>query len=62
MIEGLPSHLVTSKQVAAYLGASLAKVYRLIRTGRLQAFKIGGEWRISTEAVRQFLENSIHVK
>lgn len=50
------------KSVALYLDASVPKVYRLIRTGRLQAFKVGGEWRISTEAVRQFLEDSIPIE
>lgn len=54
--------LLDVKSVAAYLDVSVPKIYRLIRSGRLQAFKVGGEWRISTEAVRQFLEDNINVE
>jgi excisionase family DNA binding protein len=49
------------RRVADYFGVSIPTVYRLIRSGKLNAHKVGGQWRISSEAVRQFLEDQIHV-
>jgi excisionase family DNA binding protein len=47
--------------VAAYLGVSVPTVYRLLRNKKLKGVKVGGQWRISTEALRQFLEDSINL-
>jgi excisionase family DNA binding protein len=33
----------------------------LVRSGRLKAFKVGGQWRISRQAIRQFLEDQIRL-
>lgn|SRR5512134_808374 len=48
-------------EVAAYLGVSVPNLYRLLRSGRLRGHKVGGQWRISEEALRQFLEDGIRV-
>jgi excisionase family DNA binding protein len=47
-------------EVAAYLGKSVPTVYRLIRSRKLRASKVGGEWRISDKALRDFLEDGIN--
>lgn len=43
--------LKSAKEVAGYLGVSDATVYRLLRSGQLQASVIGGQWRISDRDV-----------
>lgn len=48
-------------EVATYLAVSVLSVYRRLRTGRLRGHKVGGQWRISDDAVRQFLEDEIRV-
>ncbi|MGE0854374.1 MAG: helix-turn-helix domain-containing protein [Hyphomicrobiaceae bacterium] len=60
MRDPLPERLFTPREVAGYLGASVSKVYRLIHAGKLRASKIGGEWRISHEAVRDLLEDGLY--
>jgi excisionase family DNA binding protein len=40
---------MSPREVAEYLGVSIAVVYRLIRANKLAAVKIGGQYRISTE-------------
>jgi len=61
MNDGLPSPPMSVQQVADYLGVSTRVVYRLIRSGQVRAFKVGGRWRISKDAVRQFIEEQIQV-
>ena len=43
--------LVTVNDVAEVLQVSQKTVYRMIRDGRLSAFKIGQAWRIPKEAL-----------
>jgi excisionase family DNA binding protein len=49
-------------EVAAYLHQSEQSVYRQIRSKKLQASKVGGEWRISDEAICKLLEDGMNVK
>jgi excisionase family DNA binding protein len=53
--------LSSAPAVADYLGNSLPNVYRLLRNKKLKGVKVGGQWRISAEALRQFLEDSINL-
>lgn len=48
-------------EVVAFLSLSMPSVYRLLRAGRLRGHKVGGQWRISDAAVRQFLEDEINM-
>ena len=48
-------------EVATYLAVSVLGVYRRLREGSLRGHKVGGKWRISDDAVRQFLEDQIKV-
>lgn len=59
--EPKPARLKSPHEIAAYLAISLPNLYRLLRTGRLHGSKVGGQWRISDDAVRQFLEDEINV-
>ena len=54
--EGLNHNLVlTVSEVAALLSLERAKVYLFIQENLLEAFKLGSEWRIRTESVRNLL-------
>jgi excisionase family DNA binding protein len=61
MINTLPPPPMSPREVAEYLGVSIAVVYRLIRANKLAAVKIGGQYRISPAAVQRLLENIIDV-
>jgi excisionase family DNA binding protein len=62
MPEPLPDRLYTVAEVARYFGKSVPTVYRLVQRKKLRASKIGGEWRISDEAVCKLLEDGMNVK
>jgi excisionase family DNA binding protein len=62
VIEPVPNRLRSVREVAAYLGQSEQSVYRRIRTKQLQASKVGGEWRISDEAICKLIEDGMNVK
>jgi excisionase family DNA binding protein len=62
MPEPLPKRLRDVSEVAAYLGKSEQFVRRSIHSKRLEAIKVGGEWRISDEAICKFLEDGMNVK
>ena len=50
--------LMTVNEVAAALRLSRSRVYELIATGDLLAYRPGGRIRIPAEAVRTFLRDS----
>ncbi len=45
----------TVQQVMSYLQVSDETVYRYIRSGKLKAVRSGGLWRVSREALEEFL-------
>ena len=52
---GIPAHYTTDEyytpqSLAAKWGCSKDVVYDLLRTGKLQGFKLGRDWRISDSA------------
>jgi excisionase family DNA binding protein len=61
MTNPLPPPPLTPREVAEYLGVSVAVVYRLIRAGKLIAFKAGGQYRITVAAIHKLLGNEIEV-
>jgi excisionase family DNA binding protein len=61
MIDTLPPPPRSPKEVAEYLGVSIAVVYRLIRARKLAAAKVGGQYRITPAALRKLLEDRIDV-
>lgn len=50
----LASYYLTGEEVADYWRICISSVYVLIRTGRLRACKICGQWLISPEAIIEF--------
>jgi excisionase family DNA binding protein len=52
----LGAPLMTADEVAAHLRCSVELVYKLRRTGRLKAVRLGALYRWKTEVVRAFVE------
>ena len=57
-MEELPKKSYKPKEVAEMLGCTIDNVYRMIKYGNLEAFKVGGRvnMRISDTALRDFIE------
>jgi len=51
----LPTKLYTTEQAGKYLIVPTGTVLRWIKEGKLPAFKLGNNWRISEEALEEFL-------
>lgn len=49
------SMILTVPEVAAYLRVSEAKVYRLVRAGRLPVVRIGKAWRFRKDLLDKWL-------
>lgn len=58
-MEKIPKKSYKPREVAEMLGCSLDNVYRLIKEGKLQAFRIGGRvnMRITDIALQNFLDS-----
>lgn len=48
--------LLSTTQIASYLGVDKFTVYRLVTQGKLPAFKVGNQWRFRKRAVDTWLE------
>ena len=48
--------LLTVQQVMEQLHISDETIYRHIRKGKIKAIRVGGLWRISSEALDEFLK------
>lgn len=48
-------HFLTTEEVLSYLHINLRTIYRLIRTGRLPAFRVGRQWRFRKEDIEAWL-------
>lgn len=51
--------LLTIRGVAERLGLSPSKIYALVSSGKLEAYKLDGSWRVSEEQLAAFLERSL---
>lgn len=54
MLETLDD-ILTIPEIAEVLKIGTSQAYRLVRTGELKAFKSGKDWKISREALRQYI-------
>ena len=43
--------VMTVKDLAGYLSVCPSTVYRLLKCGRLPAFRVGGDWRFNVESI-----------
>jgi excisionase family DNA binding protein len=48
--------LLTTRQLQELLQVDRITIYRMLRDGRLQGFKVGGQWRFSREAIERWLQ------
>ena len=55
-LKRVPSELMTVEQVAAYLRLHKLTVYKFIRSGELQALRLGRSFRVRRADVNEFLE------
>jgi excisionase family DNA binding protein len=49
--------LLTLTEAADILQISTRTLQRMIRSGKLPALKVGGQWRVRGELLRQWVEN-----
>jgi excisionase family DNA binding protein len=47
--------LLTTRQLQDLLQIDRITVYRMLKDGRLQGFKVGGQWRFSRQAIERWL-------
>ena len=47
--------LLDFDEVAEFLNVSRPTLYRLIRSGRLRSYKVGGRWKFRPEEIEAFL-------
>ncbi len=52
--------IMTVKEVAKYLDIHPMTLYRLVREGRIPAFKVGGQWRFQKRALDRWVAQSIN--
>lgn len=48
--------VLTVAEVAQFLRLSRSKIYRMIHGKQLPAFRVGSDWRINSEQVREWLQ------
>ncbi|MGD8463694.1 MAG: PocR ligand-binding domain-containing protein [Anaerolineae bacterium] len=48
--------LLTTRQLQELLQVDRITIYRMLDDGRLEGFKVGGQWRFSRQAIDQWLE------
>jgi excisionase family DNA binding protein len=49
------SKIMTLTEVAEYLRVHSTTVYRLLKQGKLPAFKVGSDWRFDAQAIDRWL-------
>jgi len=49
--------LVTTRQLQELLQVDRITIYRMLNDGRLQGFKVGGQWRFSRQALEAWLQD-----
>ena len=52
----MPEKLLSIKQVQEILGLSERTIFRLIKNGEIQGFKIGREWRFTEADINAYIE------
>ncbi|WP_044783959.1 helix-turn-helix domain-containing protein [Bacillus thuringiensis] len=48
--------IMTIAQVAEYLQISEISTYKLVKSGKIPAFKIGRHWRVKKDDLGEFIE------
>jgi excisionase family DNA binding protein len=53
--------LITADQVAELLRTTRQTVYRLVREGKILAFRIGTDWHFKRDAIDRFMKRPLPV-
>lgn len=48
--------LMTPPELAVYLGIGKNRAYELLKKGTIKGFRIGATWKVSKEAVEQYIK------
>ena len=48
--------LLTARQLQELLQVDRITIYRMLSDGRLEGFKVGGQWRFSRQAIQGWLK------
>ena len=54
--------LLTTEQVAGYLGVDKFTVYRLVTQKKIQAFRVGSQWRFKRSVIEEWLMRNSNIK
>jgi len=54
---GSNSDILTLKEVAEYMRVNTATIYRLVRTGKIPAFRVGNRWRFRKTSIDEWLQS-----
>jgi excisionase family DNA binding protein len=49
--------LLTTKQLQELLQVDRVTIYRMLKEGRLEGFKVGGQWRFARHAIQRWLQD-----
>jgi len=49
--------ILTIKQVADYLQLNEKTIYRIIKTGQIPCFKVGGSWRFKKTVIEKWIDS-----
>ncbi len=49
-----PRRILTVSDLSEYLQIHRTTIYRMLKEGRLPAFRVGSDWRFSLEAIEQW--------
>jgi excisionase family DNA binding protein len=48
--------IMTVRQLAEYFQCDKSTIYRLIKNGKIPAFKVGANWRFKRNTIEQWLD------
>ena len=54
--------LITPEEVADMLGCGMNTTYKLLKSGKIKAMRIGRSWRIPKRAVQEYIIQVSYVK
>jgi excisionase family DNA binding protein len=52
--------LLTADEVAVMLRISIGTLYKLVKKGKIPAFRIGTDWRFNREAIEKWMQQAEH--
>lgn len=55
----MSKEILTAQEVAKYLRIHPYTVKRLVRTGKLPGFKVGGQWRFNKNEINKLLKGKL---